>query len=448
MKIQNPNAVRMALLVFIVTSMVTSCYGQLPLQQAVRLALANSPQVKAAQNDLEKANANLSVMRDIYIPSVTTGGGIGYTTGITLSVPTIFTVNAQSLVFSFTQRQYVRAAHQQVQAAKLSLKESSQQVQEDVVITCVSLEQAQAVSRALGEQYEFASRLAAIDEDRRRSGLESDLEVLKARRGAVQIKLSQMQADENIQSLRGHLAFLTGLSFENVTTAPDSIPTLPSLTSLMADDPEPIPPTPGLLAAQANTLAKQQRARGDSEYVWRPQVSFGAQYGRVSPINNVSQFYNLHGNYNTANIGVQIQLPLLDRVRGAAARASRADAARAALDLENLRAEQIGGRLALKRSLPELATKVDLAQLDLDIAQNELTSTTIQVRGATGRPPLTPKEEQTAHIDERQKYLDLLDAKLRSEKAQINYLRQTGKLGSWIDPASPTSAPSNSQEAH
>lgn len=409
--------------------------AQLPLQQAVKLALANSPQVKAAQNDLDKANANLSVMRDIYIPSVTTGGGVGYTTGITLTVPTIFTVNAQSLVFSFQQRQYVRAAHQQVQAAKLSLQEMSQQVQEDVVITYVSLEQAQEVSKALGEQYQFASRLAAIDEDRQHSGLESELEVMKARRGAVQIKLSQMQSDESIQSLRGHLASLTGLPFENVVTMAESIPALPSLTAQMADDQELVLPTPGVLAAQADALAKQERARGDSEYVLRPQVTFGAQYGRVSPINNVSQFYNLQGNYNTTNIGVQIQLPLLDRVRQAAARESRADASRAALDLENLHAEQIGGRLALKRSLPELATKVDLAQLDLDIAQNELSSTTIQVRGATGRPPLTPKEEQNAHIDERQKYLGLLDAKLRSEKAQINYLRQTGKLGSWLDPA-------------
>jgi len=419
-------------------------YAQLPLQQAVKFALANSPQVKAAQNDLEKANANLSVMKDIYIPSVTTGGGVGYTTGITLTVPTIFTVNAQSLVFSFQQRQYVRAAHQQIEAAKLSLQEMSQQVLEDVVITYVSLEQAQEVSKALGEQYQFATRLATIDEDRQHSGLESELEVMKARRRAVQIKLSQMQADENIESLRGHLAFLTGLPFENIEIAADSIPNLPSLTSLMADDQGPVPPTPGFLADQADALAKQQRAHGDAEYVLRPIVSFGAQYGRVSPINNVTDFYNLHGNYNTTNVGVQIQLPLMDRVRQAAARASRADASRAALDLENLRTEQIGSRSALKRSLPELATKVDLAQLDLDIAQNELTSTTIQVRGATGRPPLTPKEEQTAHIDERQRYLDLLDAKLRSEKAQINYLRQTGELGSWIDSMAPGAAPSMS----
>jgi len=413
-------------------------HAQLPLREAVRLALSNSPQVKASENDLQKANANLAVMRDIYIPSVMTSGGVGYTTGITLSVPTVFTVGAQSLVFSFQQRENLRAAHAQILAAKHSLDESRRQVQEDVVITYISIAQAESVAKALQEQYEFAHHLAEIDEDRQHSGLESELEVMKARRGAVQIKLFQMQSEENIQNLRGHLSSLTGQPFENIVVVAESIPSLPSISSLGEPGPD-IPDNPGVLAAEADALAKQQRARGDAEYAWRPIVSFGAQYGRVSPINNVSQFYNLHGNYNTTNVGIQIQIPLVDRVRHAAAQESQADASRAKLDLQNLRAEQNGTRFALMRSLPELATKVDLAQLDLDIAQNELSSTSLQLRGATGRPPLTPKEEQTAHIEERQKYLDLLDAKLRSEKAEVNYLRQIGKLGSWLDPSEDSS---------
>ena len=44
--------------------------------------------------DLRKAQRNLAIARDIFIPSVVTGGGIGWSYGITLTVPTIFTVNA------------------------------------------------------------------------------------------------------------------------------------------------------------------------------------------------------------------------------------------------------------------------------------------------------------------------------------------------------------------
>ena len=189
-------------------------------------------------------------------------------------------------------------------------------------------------------------------------------------------------------------------------------------------------------AAEENAKAKEQHASGDAEYTWKPLVTFGAQYGRVSPINNVSDFYNLHGNYNTANIGFQIELPLLDRVRSAAARASLMDAARARSDLDNIHQEQAKGLQKLQRSLPELAAKAELAELDFEIAQGDLSSTTLQLRGNTGKPPLTPKEEASAHLDERQKYLDLLDAKLQSAKAEVTFLRQTGQLPKWLELAS------------
>ena len=88
--------------------------------------------------------------------------------------------------------------------------------------------------------------------------------------------------------------------------------------------------SPGVMAAKANLEAKTEQARGDAKYAWNPQIRFGAQYGRISPIENVSQFYNINGHYNSASVGVQIQFPLFDEVRKASARQSAADAARAA----------------------------------------------------------------------------------------------------------------------
>jgi hypothetical protein len=45
---------------------------------------------------------------------------------------------------------------------------------------------------------------------------------------------------------------------------------------------------------------------------------------------------------------------------------------------------------------------------------------------------LTPKDEQYAHIQERQRDLDVLDAELQLQEAQISLLRQTGKLNEWL----------------
>src|SRR5580698_11068966 len=130
-------------------------FGQVSFTSVITLALQNSPRVKAATIDVQKAQAGLAVMKDIYIPSVITGGGVGEAYGITLNVPTIFTVNAQSLVYSAQQRAYVRSAHDDLQASKLALDEARMQVEEDTAITYISLDNAQQVAATLAQQYDL-----------------------------------------------------------------------------------------------------------------------------------------------------------------------------------------------------------------------------------------------------------------------------------------------------
>lgn len=407
-------------------------------REAIALALRNSPRVKAAENDLAKAQAGVSVAKDMYIPSVTMGGGAGYSYGIMLTVPTIFTVNAQSLVFSMQQRQYVKAAHSDLRAAQLALKEVKQQVEEDAAITYLSLDAAEQTAQALDEQYAVAMKLAAIMQDRLHANLESELEVRKYHRGALQIKLAKMQAEDNAEDLRGHLAQLTGMTPEQLKLAPDTIPPISAASGSGA--PNGLPDTPGIQAAAASDLAKSLRAKADREYTWRPQITFGANYGRVSPIQNVGQYYNLNGIYNVYSVGVALQFPLLDLVRRAAAKQSRLDAERSQMDLDSLRSDEVAGRRKLERSLPELSTKAELGDVNYEIAQDELADVQAQSHHATGGPLVTPKDVENAHIEERQRYVEMLDAKLQARKAQITWMRLTGRLDDWLGSLAPAPA--------
>ena len=410
----------------------SNCQAQVTFSTAINLALVNSPRVRIAQNDIQKANAGLRVAKDIFIPSLITTGGAGDTYGITLTVPTIFTVSAQSLIFSFQQRSYIHAAHSDLKSAQLSLMEARDAAEEDAAVTYMSISEGEAVSRGLAEQYAFGSKLVSILRDRVNAGLDTDLELKKARRGALQIQLDQMRTDDNIESLRVHLGELTGLPVSDLTTLAESIPPLPVLTLDGLDASQTAPESPALLAAESSANAKRQRALGDSLYSWRPIVNFGAQYGRVSPINDVNEFYNLHGNYNTANIGFQVILPIVDRVRKAAGALSQVDAARADIDLTALRYQQAEGKNKLRRNVSELDLKANLAELDLGIAQDELNDTTIRLHDQNGKSPITPKEEARAQVSERQKYLDLLDARLQQMKAKTSYLREVGQLDTWL----------------
>ncbi len=293
----------------------------------------------------------------------------------------------------------------------------------------------------MSQQYGFAARLVAMVEDRINAKLDNELELMKAQRAEIQLKLQKMHAEDDLTSLRDHLSQLAGRPAEAASIVPDSIPTIPAPADTSAH-PE-FPMSPGLQSAGESAKARRDRAKGDSIYTWRPQVSFAAQYGRISPYENVGEFYNLHGNYNTASIGVQIQFPLLDQVRRAAAVESTADARRSENEFLGLRFDEEQGRRKLLRSLPELSATAELAEVEQKIAETELSSALLQMKQSSGGPVMTPKEEMNARIQERQRYLDVLDAKLQLAKTEIFLFRQTGRLEQWLQslPAPKSSRP-------
>ncbi len=45
---------------------------------------------------------------------------------------------------------------------------------------------------------------------------------------------------------------------------------------------------------------------------------------------------------------------------------------------------------------------------------------------------MSPKDEQTSRIAEREKFLTVLDTNFEMRKAEINLLRQTGQLEDWV----------------
>lgn len=419
-----------------VIATVLPANAQVTFASAIDLALRNSPRIKSAQEDINKAAAALGVTKDMFIPSVVAGGGVGTAYGITLNVPTIFTINAQSLVYSAQQRFYIRAAQSDLRSARLALADARNQAEEDVAITYISLDHAQKSLAAVNEQLNFASRLVSIVEDRVRGKLDSELELMKARRTELQLKLQAMRADDDVNSLQDHLGQLISRSADEISIVTESIPAIPSSSDgLFHQD---FPDSPAILSAEENAKGKQERAKADSLYTWRPQVSFGAQYGRVSPIENVSEFYNLHNNYNSASVGITIQFPLLDQVRRAAAAESSAEAARSENELLGLRFDQEEDRKKLLHSIPELSTTTELAEVEQKIAESELSSALAEMKQGSGGRLMTPKDEMNARIQERQKYLDLLDARLQFAKGEISLLRQAGTLDKWLQSLPPT----------
>jgi outer membrane protein TolC len=436
-RIHNPIVPRPCLLALSAAVLVfaATATAQISLSSAVDLALRSNPKVLAAQSDVFKAHAAVDAARDAYIPTLSTTGGVGYSHGVPLGVPVVFSMSSNSLLFNFSQRDNVRAAEAALHAANLSLKDVRDQVAEDVIVTYLQLDNAQQRQTVTAEELAYANRLVTIVQDRLAAGEDTRIELLRGRRTAKQIELQQLQLDDEAAALGDHLERLIGLPGNHLKTVTDSIPALPPLQDIAQQSGK--GDSFAIEAAFANAHSKQELAFGEARYRFRPQISLGASYDLISTaFTEYSTYYPgfTAQNPNSFSIGVQVQIPLFDRRHEATARQDAADAARAyydALDQRNLFRE---GRFKLQRSALELQARAELAALDRDLAQEDLNTILIQLSGPgdTSKPMLTPKDEQNARLQERSRTLDLLNAQSSLTQVQVNLMRQTGQLDAWL----------------
>ena len=412
--------------------------AQISLNSAVDLALRNDPRVSMAKADVAKARANLAATRDVYVPNLVADGGYGQGFGVPTGLPVIFSMSSQSLVYNFSQRDNVRAASVALEAATLAMKETDEQVTEDVVVTYLNLDNAQRRQTAISEEYGFAQRLAAIVQERLDAGQDTRMESLRAHRNATQIELEQLQTHDEVSALSDHLARLIGLPGTPLTAVSNSIPALPPMGTLAAGEPTSF----GIQSAFALARSKQEIAFGVGRYRLRPQVSFGLNYSRIDTgQNGYTRYYpNFTGqSENAESVYLQIQIPLFDRKHQDDVHAAAAEAAHAKFEAQNQQNQFLDNRNKLQRTIAELSARSELAQIDMDMAQEQLNAVLAQLNSKSAsdnRPLLTPKDEQNARLQESARSIDLLNAQFQFSQAEVSMMRQTGQLDRWLKTAS------------
>ena len=135
-----------------------SAAAQVSLYTVVDLALRNSTSVRMAQADVMRAAAGLTETKDAYIPNLVLGSSLGYSYGFPLGEPSVFNVTSRSLLFTFSQPDYVRSARAAVQSAEFSLRDSRQQVVLDASLDYLQLDKAQQTLADLDQCETVAER--------------------------------------------------------------------------------------------------------------------------------------------------------------------------------------------------------------------------------------------------------------------------------------------------
>jgi outer membrane protein TolC len=343
---------------------------------------------------------------------------------------------SNSLVFSFSQPDYIRAARSATDAARLSLKDTRQKVILEATLDYIELDTDQHELVDLKAQQELGDRLIAIEEDRVAAGIDSRVEATQARLANARLALRQLEVEGRAEVLAAKIANLDGLPVSGMTTETASIPPPPDAAMLTQPSDQNI----GVQAAYQSAKSKLFVSFGDDRQEYRPIFALGLNYSRYAEFNNYQQYYNRF-QHNNFGIGLNITVPVFDETKHQHARGSAAEAVHAIAQADLLRNQVSEQQLEIEKSLRTLAAQQNVAELQQELAQDQIDAVTIQLQNGPGIPgvaPVTPKEEQQARISERRFAIDLLDANFQLLQAKLNLLRMKGLIEAW---ATQTTAP-------
>lgn len=412
--------------------------AQVSLTTVVELAQQKSTPVRIAETDVRKAQAEYSESKDVLIPSVQFGTGIPTfpEVGFTGTPPSLLSATVQSLVFGIPQKRFIDSARLGVQVALSHLADAREQVALDASVAYLELDTDGRELDAVHEQEDDAKHMVDIEQQRTEAGVDPLSDFLQAQLTVAQIHLRRLQLESNVAELGVQLASLTGLPAGSILPEHSSVPKIPRV----AND-TPARATEGIRAAQLLAQSKHQYARGDQEIDYVPQLNFIAQYNRnTTLLNSVNSFFAKPLPANNFSSGISIEIPIFDMGHRAKSRESAADALQATIQVEEAQHQNDIAVAQLTGHLGELDTLAQIASLKQQIAHEQLATVQQQLQSGNGaesgpnaQTQLSPKAEQLARIDERQKYEDALNAELELEKAELGLMRALGHMEDWLD---------------
>jgi len=424
----------MAAMLMVATS-VQSAAESLSLQRAIRLALTHSTTMSISGADVQRAFAAYRELRNNYIPQLYIGSGLGWSYGFPLSIegsaPALVDAVAQSSVFNLSQRQYLGAAKIDWHAAEIQDKDQRNAVIEDVALTYAELAKWETRLAHLQQDETQAQQMEQAVEERVQAGVDSKVDLNKAKLTAARVRLHRAEACGNADVLRHHLATLTGLPASAIEIAPDTIPAMPAVATKEDLPTKAVASSPAIKFAEQHSLAEAMRATGEHRALY-PSIDFSAQYARLSTFNNYSQYYTRFQPDN-ATIGFALKIPVFNASQRARAAAAEAEALKARKQAEATRNQVAEATLKLQRLAEQLEAAREVADLEYQLAESGLEAAQTRIDEKTG----TLHELDDARVQAAERFLLFQDADFEYQKVRLNLLRATGDLENWALPSQP-----------
>jgi outer membrane protein TolC len=397
------------------------------LQQAVNLALKQSPEVVLARLDEQRARDQVRIAKDPFTPKVYGGSGLAYTYGypnsIEGSAPSIFEVRTNMSLFNRPQSYQLASARESARGAALD----TQSKNEDVAFRTASLfldaQQAARAAKSMTIEVENLQRVAESTRTRVEEGREIPLEQKRADLNLARARQRAGDFDANQEYAESSLALVLGFpATDRVQANDDEIDRARIPESEQAAVAAAMQNSREIRKLESQLQARQLDMRGyqSSRY---PVIDLVAQYSLLAK-HNYEQFFQKFQR-NNAQLGFAITVPLL------VGSASKGYLGQAEVDIAKMRAQVNDARNRISVDTAKSFNDVkraeaarDVSKLDLDVAREQVSVLLAQL--GEGRVARSAVDE--ARMAEQEKWIAYYDAQNTIEKAKLNLLRQTGTI--------------------
>jgi outer membrane protein len=401
------------------------------LQQAISLALQNSPELKLARVQYNVANAEVRTNRAVFLPNLYTGSGAAYTYGFPSlpggGAPAVFEMDYTQAIFNPWLKGQQHAAEERAKNQRIEMDRTRDDIIFRAATAYLDLAKSRHSLDLMRNEQVSGEKILEVTRERVAANQELPIEITRSQLTLARIEERVITLEDSGETLEQQLHDLTGIPQNQAIEVDTEEPSFATDQQEAAMETLALQNDTTVIEAENERAAREHILKGARSSYW-PTVDAVGEYSVLSKFNNYSEFYRAFQR-NNFNVGVQITIPVF-----AAKTSATVALAKAQLDESQLlvgtKRQEVRLEVQQKaRAVRELDAGREVARLDLQLSQETLQA--MQAQFDQGRATLADIEQ--ARLDESDKWVAFLDADFARERAQLSLLQVTGQLAKVLE---------------
>ncbi|MGH9721055.1 MAG: TolC family protein [Bryobacteraceae bacterium] len=398
------------------------------LNQTVELALKQNADLLLARLDERKAQEDVRIARDPFLPRIGVGSGLAYNNGFPMSIegsaPSIIQARANQFLFNRQQSWTVAKVKENARGAGIASAEKQEEIAFRVVELFLDAERLRREHQLAGQQIQSMDKVAQATRARLDEGRAIELDNKRAAFNLARARHRATVLQGDIEAVETSLAMALGFEESDRVQPSDEARVSPrypateeEAVEMALQSSRELRRKESALLAEGLDIKAQKAAR-------LPRVDLVAQYGLFGRYNNYDDYFQTFKRHNGL-LGMSFQVPLLVGPQvSALSEQAQINASRLRIELTSARQRIARETRRSYQDVRRRQSEIDVARLDLELAREQLS--VLLTLMSEGRATLIQVE--AARFAESEKWLAYYAAQYTLERARFDLARRVGEL--------------------